>query len=124
MTRPYNLERLHIGELFDLLAAYTKLQSQCFHVLCRRGVSEKELTRIMETSVEDTLDSLNDPYKSERSAYSFLKYIAAQALDPVYPDDDSAELTRLKRYLIVGSMACVEAGDLDDDLGDDLGDDE
>ena len=115
MTRPYNLERLHIGELLDLLAAYTKMQSQCFHVLCRRGVSEKELTHVMETAVEDALDSLDDPNEGERSAYGWLKFIVGESLDPVHPDDYSAELARLKRYLVTASLVCVEAGDLDDD---------
>lgn len=115
MTRPYNLERLHIGELFDLLAAYTKMQSQCFHVLCRRGVSEKELTHVMESVVEDALDSLDDPHEGERSAYAWLKFIVDQSLDPVHPDDDAAELARLKRYLVTASLVCAEAGDLDDD---------
>lgn len=115
MTQPYNLERLNIGELFDLLAAYTKLQSQCFHVLCRRGVSEKELTRVMEAAVEDALDSLDDPHEGERSAYGWLKFIVGQSLDPVHPDNDSAELARLKRYLVTASLVCTEGGDLPDD---------
>lgn len=115
MKPAYNPKDLLTGEFLKLLAAYTKLQSQCFHTLCRRGVSEKELTRIMETAVDDALDSLDDPHKSERSAYIWLKYINEQALDPVYPDDDSAELTRLKRYLMAAAMVCVESGDLDDD---------
>lgn len=115
MTTADRLDNLHTGELLDLLGAYTKLQSQCFHLLCRRGVSEKELTRVMEAAVENALDSLDDPDKSERSAYSWLQFIVGQSFDPVYSNDDAAELNRLKRYLLTASLVCVEAGDLDDD---------
>lgn len=102
-------------ELSELLAAYTKLQSQCFHVLSRRGVSEKELTRIMENAADHALDWLDDPNKSERSAYSWLRFIVGESLDPVYSNDAAAELNRLKRYLLTASLVCTEAGDLPDD---------
>lgn len=102
-------------ELSELLAAYTNLQSQCFHVLSRRGVSEKELTRIMEDAADHALDWLDDPNKSERSAYSWLRFIVEESFDPVYSNDDTAELNRIKRYLLTASMVCTEAGDLPDD---------
>lgn len=110
-----SISDLETTELLTRLSAYTNLQTQVFHLLCRRGVSEKVTTALMEDAAELALDELES--SEESSAFEWMKFLVREAFTPV-TDEPEKELARLQRYLLTASMVCTEAGDLPDDLPD------
>lgn len=115
MSRPARyIKDLATDDIITRLLSYARLYGQCLRALCERVDDVNDVVAEANETYESALDPAGCDEDEGTAAMDWLRFIAAESLNPVF-DDPAEELTRLQRYLVTASLVAAEAGELPDE---------